>query len=255
MLKKTLKYSVLALSTAITLNAYADTGFKVPVHYNLELVDGVSDPSNYSRFSRMVTLTPGKHQVVVTFKDTFKGSSGDARMVQSLDPIVIDIENIKNDEVITFDYAKPLNEKQADSYAHKQKINLINNTGKALSSSEASYFILTSDKGFSLLRDYRQELQSVNRLYAPSYTLNQNNGLQMTENGAPTIKATDSGYQQTEQQGLALQPMGSTDTSAMSTTKTAGGAASAADYNNLVKLYNQADDATKLKFVKYVMSH
>ena len=89
MLSKNLKFSVLAAGLLFSINAMADTGFKVPVHYNVELVDGESDPDSYSRFSHTVTLTPGKHQVVLTFKDNFKNGS-DSRIVQSIDPLVID---------------------------------------------------------------------------------------------------------------------------------------------------------------------
>ena len=230
MLSKNLKFSVLAAGLLFSVNAMADTGFKVPVHYNVELVDGESDPDSYSRFSRTVTLTPGKHQVVLTFKDNFKNGS-DSRIVQSIDPLVIDINNLKADQVVTFQYAKPANEDQAKRYAHQQKITLSDTTGRVLPSSEASYFILTSDKGFSLMRDYRQELDSLGRLYAPAYVSNQ------------------------QVQGLTLEPMG-VDSSAMATSSTGtSGKADAATYNNLVKMYNSADDATKLKFVKYVMSH
>ena len=150
MLSKNLKFSVLAAGLLFSVNAMADTGFKVPVHYNVELVDGESDPDSYSRFSRTVTLTPGKHQVVLTFKDNFKNGS-DSRIVQSIDPLVIHINNLKADQVVTFQYAKPANEDQAKRYAHQQKITLSDTTGRVLPSSEASYFILTSDKGFSLM--------------------------------------------------------------------------------------------------------
>ena len=53
MLKKSLKVSLLALGALVSFNALADAGFKVPVHYNVELVDGKSD-FDYSRFSRPV---------------------------------------------------------------------------------------------------------------------------------------------------------------------------------------------------------
>lgn len=256
MLSKNLKFSVLAAGLLFSINAMADTGFKVPVHYNVELVDGESDPDSYSRFSRTVTLTPGKHQVVLTFKDNFKNGS-DSRIVQSIDPLVIDINNLKADQVITFQYAKPANEDQAKRYAHQQKITLSDTTGRVLPSSEASYFILTSDKGFSLMRDYRQELDSLGRLYAPAYVSNANKGLTMTEYGAPTVRASSESSATADQQvqGLTLEPMG-VDSSAMATSSTGtSGKADAATYNNLVKMYNSADDATKLKFVKYVMSH
>ncbi|MGN0894655.1 MAG: DUF2057 family protein [Succinivibrio sp.] len=255
MVSNRIKASVLAFGALVSFSALADTGFKVPVHYNIELVDGESDPDSYSRFSRMISLAPGKHQIVLTFKDNFKNGS-DSRIVQSIDPVVIDIENLKADQVVTFQYKKPANEDQAKVYAHQQKITLTDSTGRTLPASEAKYFILTSDRGFSLMRDYRQELDSLNRLYAPAYISNENRGIQMTEYGAPTIRA---GYENTtssqQVQGLTLEPMGA-DSSAMATSSTAKGSkADAATYNNLVKMYNSADDATKLKFVKYVMSH
>ncbi len=107
------------------------------------------------------------------------------------------------------------------------------------------------------MRDYRQELDSLGRLYAPAYVSNADKGLTMTEYGAPTVRATsESGVASDQQvQGLTLEPMG-VDSSAMATSSTGtSGKADAATYNNLVKMYNSADDATKLKFVKYVMSH
>ncbi|MGN1280507.1 MAG: DUF2057 family protein [Succinivibrio sp.] len=256
MLSNKVKASFLAFGAIVSFSALADTGFKVPVHYNIELVDGESDPDSYSRFSRTISLAPGKHQVVLTFKDSFKNGS-DSRIVQSIDPVVIDIEDLKADQVITFQYKKPANEEQAKRYAHQQKITLTDNTGRTLPASEAKYFILTSDRGFSLMRDYKQELGSINRLYAPAYAGNGSAGIQMTEYGAPTIRAgaeTNSSSAEAVQ-GLTLEPMGA-DSSAMTTSSTAKGSkADAATYNSLVKMYNSADDATKLKFVKYVMSH
>ena len=78
----------------------------------------------------------------------------------------------------------------------------------------------------------------------------------MTEYGAPTVRASSESSATADQvQGLTLEPMG-VDSSAMATSSTGtSGKADAATYNNLVKMYNSADDATKLKFVKYVMSH
>ncbi|MGN0903012.1 MAG: DUF2057 family protein, partial [Succinivibrio sp.] len=183
-----LKLFALTVTCALSFNALADTGFKVPVHYNIELVDGESDPDNYSRFSRIIDLTPGKHQVVLTFKDTFKSGS-DSRIVQSIDPVVINIEDLKKDQLLTFQYQKPNNEDQAKRYSHQQKITITDSTGRILPSSEASYFILTSDSGFSMMRDYRQELSGLNRLYAPSYVAAGERTVTMTDYGAPTIRA------------------------------------------------------------------
>lgn len=260
MFTKSLKITFAATALIASAQVLAETGFKVPVHYNVELVDGISDPSNYSRFSRMITLTPGKHQVVLTFKDTFRAGS-DSRLVQAIDPVVIDIENIKKDQVITFDYKKPANESQAKVYAHQQKITLIDNTSeKVIPKSDAYYYILTSDKGFSLMRDYKQELANLNRLYAPSQVANGSKQIGMTEYGAPTIEANAENFAQAQNaasaKGLTMEPMG-VNNSAMSTSTTAAKSQMVNDetYKQLVKLYNKADDATKLRFMKYVMAH
>ena len=90
MLSKKIKVSLIALAAVFSVQAYADTGFKVPVHYNVELVDGIEDYSGYSRFSRMIELGSGKHQVVLSFKDTFKDGK-DTKLVQSVNPVVINI--------------------------------------------------------------------------------------------------------------------------------------------------------------------
>ncbi|MDD6319148.1 MAG: hypothetical protein PUA61_09920, partial [Succinatimonas hippei] len=74
--------------------------------------------------------------------------------------------------------------------------------------------------------------------------------------GAPTIEATndrsavDSNTQTLDDPGLSVSQE---DT--MSTSSRSGKASGSVSFNKLVELYNNADDATKLKFVKYVMSH
>ncbi len=254
MLSKKIKLSFIALAAVFSTHALADTGFKVPVHYNVELVDGISDYKGYSSFSRIIELGTGKHQVVLSFKDTFKEGS-DTKLVQSVNPVVINIEDLKNDQLLTFQYRLPSNIDQAQRYADQQKITLSDIDGRALSSKEASYFVLTSDRGFTMMRDYKSELSSLGRLYAPSDVPDAQKGITMTKYGTPTIRASANGsYTSGPQQGLTLEPM-SGNTSAMSTSAVGGGVVNSATYNDLVNMYNSADDATKLKFVKYVMSH
>ena len=81
----------------------------------------------------------------------------------------------------------------------------------------------------------------------------------MTEYGSPIIEAsaasnligaTNLGNQTMDAPGLTTS-----QNSNMSTSSKGSGASGAVNLNQLIKLYNQADDATKLKFVKYVMSH
>ena len=165
---------------------------------------------------------------------------------------------VEGDEVISFNYKRPANEEQAKTYAHNQKIVLIdNNTGRELSKDEATYFILTSDSGFALMRDYKNELMSLNRLYAPNYVPNANREMTLTENGAPTIRAgseRSGSYQNQSTQGITLKPLAN-NSSAMKTSSASDSKVNVDVYNEMIRLYNQADDATKLKFVKYVMSH
>lgn len=254
MLIRKIKVSLIALTAVFGTQAFADTGFKVPVHYNVELVDGIDNYSGYSSFSRMIELGTGKHQVVLSFKDTFRAGK-DSKLVQSANAVVINIEDLKKDQVLTFQYRLPASIDQAQRYALQQKITLTDIDGRVLPQSEASYFVLTSERGFTMLRDYKAELLSLGRLYAPLDVPDAQRGITMTKYGTPTIRASStSGSYNNPNQGLTLEPM-SGNTSAMSTSAVGGGVVNSTSYNELVNMYNNADDATKLKFVKYVMSH
>lgn len=253
---KKISKSFILLGAIFASAAMAESGFKVPMHYTLQLVDGIEEPETYSRFSRTVSLTPGRHQVVVLFKDTFSNSS-DARLIQSSSPIVIDIMDLKKDQILTFDYHMPTSVSQAETYARTQKVTITDINGKRIPKNEASYFIMTSENGFVMGRDYRQELMSLDRLYAPSYVEGSKRGIGMTSYGAPTIEATNNRFD-TSSQSMTLDDPGTSlaQESSMTTSSKKGGAAKgAATYQQLVNLYNSADDATKLRFVKYVMAH
>ncbi|MBQ9273951.1 MAG: DUF2057 family protein [Succinivibrio sp.] len=236
--------------------AWADTGFKVPVHYTVELVDGDDSGDSYSRFTRMITLTPGRHQVVLLFKDSFSGGQ-DSRMVQSANPVVIDIMDLRQDQVLSFRYNLPSSINAAEAFSREQKIELIDLNGKKpVGKDQAGYFVMTSENGFVLTRDYRQELASLGRLYAPKYVNGENRSLGMTAYGVPTIRATPSqGPRSAAPADYNLETPLTTyeQESVMSTSST--GATKGPSFNELLRLYNSADDATKLKFVKYIMSH
>ena len=252
MLNKKLKTSLL-LAAALCSFETLGAGFKIPAHYVLEFVDGDTNPSNYSSFTKTIELTPGRHQVVVSFKDSFSAGAGDRRIVQSVSPLVIDIYNIGKDDVYSFTHRTLTSFEDAQRFANEQKIELVNtSTDKPLTPQDASYFLMTSDRGFSMMREYKNELASLGRLYAPNDVPGSQRGLSTNAYGTPTIRADSSGSVMV-QQGLTLEPMGGG--SAMSTSSTSkGGKVNHVTYNELVKMYNSADDATKLKFVKYVMS-
>lgn len=265
-ISKFLKFFGVCAALAFSAQAAAATGFKVPVNYSLELVDGVESPENYSRFKRMLTLTPGRHQIVVKFENSFGGGE-DSRLIQATNPLVIEIANLKKNQVITFKYNMPNSIDEAERYVRAQKILLVDSKGRQLPRNEAMYYILASETGFVMARDYRLELQALNRLYAPTYVEGAKRGIGMTEYGAPTITAPARGgsifdigssIKADAPNNMVMDVPDSTayQESGMSTSSRSGNSKGrGATFEQLLKLYNSADDATKLKFVKYVMSH
>lgn len=269
MFKRSKFLKSLAVCAALLFSAQvcADASFKVPVNYNVELVDGLDSPDNYSRFTRKISLTPGRHQIVLKFENTFH-SGDDSSLIQASNPIVIEINNIRDKQQFTFKYKLPRSLDEASRFAREQKITLTDDDDRPLDKSEAYYYILASETGFVVARDYRLELQSLNRLYAPSFVPGANRGIGMTEYGSPSIKAPASsgslfGLSTGAPKDMVMDVTDSTydQESGMSTSSRSGGRSKraggkgGATFNELVKLYESADDATKLKFVKYVMSH
>ncbi len=257
-IENVIKSGLLAAAVVFSANALADTGFKVPLHYNVELVDGVDDPDNFSNWTKFITLTPGRHQIVLTFKDTF--GSSDSEMIQSANPVVIDIPDLKPDQVMTFKFDNITTKDQARRYASQQKVELTDIDGNPLSGSEASYFVMTSETGFAMIRDYRQELMSLNRLYAPTYQAGGDRAIGMTDYGTPTIRAQSMMGGQSVPTNITMDApqLGYDQESTMATSSKRGGqikSAGSVSLNQLINLYEQADDKTKLQFVKYVMSN
>ncbi|MDT3664001.1 MAG: DUF2057 family protein [Anaerobiospirillum sp.] len=274
-----IKVSALAAAVALSAHATAAT-FKVPINYTVEVVDGKTSDFGYNRFSRTIELAPGRHQLVLLFEGVF-GQARDSRIYQAANPIVIEIPNMPADATYTFNYDTPEDERQAEIYSRSQKINLINADTKApLSQDEANYYLLTSDSGFALLRDYREDLASVGRLYAPAEVKAEierdRSGANVTAQGVPMVKARSaSGFTSAAPAAPAAAPVAAPVMSATVTTAAAQNAAeaqataqgapaqvqtiaspaNAAIYNQMVQLYEQADDSTKLKIVKYIMSH
>ena len=268
-----LKVSALAAAVAFSAHATA-ASFKEPINYTVEVVDGKTSDFGYNRFSRTIELAPGRHQLVLLFEGVF-GNARDSRIYQAANPIVIEIPNMPADASYTFNYDTPEDERQAEIYSRSQKIDLINaNTKAPLSQEEASYYLLTSDSGFALLRDYREDLASVGRLYAPAEVHAEierdRSGANVTAQGVPTVKArSTSGFVSAAPMPVATGMSPTVTTAAAENAAAAQAAAqgapaqvqtiaspaNAAIYNQMVQLYEQADDSTKLKIVKYIMSH
>ncbi len=268
-----IKVSALAAAVALSAHATAAT-FKVPINYTVEVVDGKTSDFGYNRFNRTIELTPGRHQLVLLFEGVF-GQARDSRIYQAANPIVIEIPNMPADASYTFNYDTPEDERQAEIYSRSQKIELINaNTKAPLNANEASYYLLTSDSGFALLRDYREDLASVGRLYAPAEVRAQMEEERhaVTAQGVPTVKARSTSGFVSAAPIPVQQPTGMSETVTTAAAQNAAAAqavaqgapaqvqtissqANAAVYNQMVQLYEQADDSTKLQIVKYIMSH
>lgn len=264
------KASAIASALALTTQVFAASTFQVPINYSVEVVDGKTSDYGYNRFDRTITLQPGRHQIVLLFEGTF-GVARDSRLVQAANPIVIEIPNMPDNQAYTFDYKMPRSEGEAEQYARAQKITLVNAQSKTpLSKDEANYYILTSDSGFAILRDYREDLASIGRLYAPAPVVaemqKQNSEGQVNDDGVLTIQARSGGNTAAVvAAGGATAGMSATVATANQQVKAANASNApqevqslsngGAVYNQLVNMYNQADDATKLQFVKYIMSH
>ncbi len=253
---------MIAACAAVTTQAWAQSKFRVPVNYSVKLVDGQTSDFDYSKSDRTINFAEdGRHQIVLLFEGSF-GGSRDQRMVQAANPIVIDIFDIRDGETFTFNYAMPANLRDAELYSRTQKIDLMTIDRHLLTEEQASYYILASETGFSVLRDYRQDLMSLNRLYAPNYLSGNQRTMGMTTYGAPTITATAgsnifSGDDNRRNITMAAPMTSSAQEGNMRTSSTSGGAVQGPQgkLRDLIEFYESCDDKTKLEFVKYVMQH
>lgn len=248
---KYLKLLVLGAAASLFANsAFADAYFNVPVHYSVQLVDGEDNNFNYSRSNRNITVQEGHHQVVLSFEGRF-GSAQNGRMIEAGNPIVIDFD-IKDGETLTFKYPIPRDENEADAWTRNQNIQLVDDNDKSVAD-RASFFILTSDAGFTFLRNYRQELMSLGKLYAPAYESGDPAAFGLNQYGAPVARATQMGVSNslnTSKKGASASEMMKSHSKEMATRKQGS-----ASLNKLIDMYERADDKTKLDFVIYVMSH
>ncbi len=265
------RHAIIAAVAAAALSgssALMAAEFVVPSHYTLELVDGETDNFDYNRSNRTLNLGPGRHQLALIFEGNF-GTSETLRLVRATNPVIIEIPNMPADATYTFKYPRPMGRDKAEQYARNQQITLTDGSGRELSENEAYYYLLTAESGFTMMRDFRQELLSLNRLYSPRYVQGSNRTIGMTSYGAPVITADSTaalrGNVQTAGAGAFSGTMPAPATSSaqhsnMATSSTLGGSvpaptAPSAVLNQLINLYESADSDTKLQFVKYVMSH
>lgn len=153
----TLLTSCLILPTSLLA-----ASFETPKNYHIIIADGQKVKGTFSEENK-INLTTGKHQIIVQFKGVFKQGK-DKILHTAVDPIVVNIQNVQENDNISFTYPRITNYSQAVDYSDSQKIDLCIND-KIANKEEASYFILKSEKGFQLDRDYLAELQDLNLLY------------------------------------------------------------------------------------------
>ena len=159
---KLLATTFTVIATLIFFNNAQAANFKTPKNYSILIVDGQKVSGTFSQ-TTSYELSPGQHQVVVFFKGAFK--KGKDQLIHSAtDPIVINMQNVKEKDLITFTFPRVISYDQAQDYSADQKIDLTIN-GNPAPKDQASYFILKSEKGFQLDRDFLADLQSLNLLY------------------------------------------------------------------------------------------
>ena len=250
-----------ALSLGLPAAAQAAT-FIVPPHYQVELVDGEEDDLDIS--GRRLTLDAGRHQIVLLFKDTF-GSNQNERIITAANPIVIDIADLGADEVMTFRYDRVLSINDATRFSRNQKGTLTDGEGNPIPQERASYFILTSDSGFALLRSYRTELLGIGRLYTRSPELAQQGRSSVNSQGVATVSVSPgsallatSAAGQVNDTGLTYYQSRETTAPATETSAQAQASGSAlpasgrVKLNDLITMYNRADDRTREQFLKWI---
>ncbi|MBQ3681630.1 MAG: DUF2057 family protein [Succinimonas sp.] len=174
-----------AVLLGMSLTAGAAT-FATPKNYSIIIVDGAKTSSLISD-TREIELAPGQHQIVVFFKGLFK-HGGDQIIATASDPIVINIPDIQENDSITFTYPRIRDYNSAQDFADHQTITITNN-GESVSKDKASYFILQSDKGFQLDRDFLTELNSLGLLY-----VSPENAVKQNRNDQKLSSCRDSGF-------------------------------------------------------------
>lgn len=172
-------------SMSFCVNAYAGT-FKTPRNYHIVVIDGKKVSGMLSETTKL-ELSEGQHQIVVQFKGLFRKGS-DQYLYSAVDPIVVNLSNTGKDDEITFTYPRVTTYEQAQNYSNNQKIELIIND-KPANKEDASYFILTSEKGFQLDRDYIADLEALNLLY-----ISKENTAEIASTDETLKRCRDSGF-------------------------------------------------------------
>ena len=253
-LSKTKKTALFFMAATLASSGVYAAEFATPKDYNIVLIDGAKAGSFLSD-SNEIQLSSGQHQVVVVFKGLFKRGS-DSMMVSAANPLVIKLPNVKDSDNITFSYHRIRNYEEAQDYADDQKITLTNN-GTIAGKETASYFILQSDKGFQLDRDYLSELKSLGLLYvSKENVIKEKDNTDKLKNcrssgfrDCPnTVKASSVTEQQNDQQ---IKP-DKTNEPKVPESKQVSGKVNTGILEGMKSIYNSADKQTKAAFKEWL---
>ena len=241
---KKMTISTITLATALPLSVYSAT-FATPKYYSIIIFDGAKTSSFFGSTNK-VELEPGQHQIVVNFKGSFKNGR-DAILTSAVDPIVINLPNVKKDDKFTFKIPRITNYSEANDFADNQKITIYNK-GNKVTEDEASYFILKSQKSFQLDRDYYKDLSDLGLLY-----VSKSNQKTITEENDTLKKCKESNFKNCPNEITATSTNTSNTTVPPAQTKNTEikynkNKVNKSTLNGLKAIYNGADEDTKNAF-------
>ena len=241
---KKMTISTITLATALPLSVYSAT-FATPKYYSIIIFDGAKTSSFFGSTNK-VELEPGQHQIVVNFKGSFKNGR-DAILTSAVDPIVINLPNVKKDDKFTFKIPRITNYSEANDFVDNQKITIYNK-GNKVTEDEASYFILKSEKSFQLDRDYYKDLSDLGLLY-----ISKSNQKTIAEENDTLQKCKESNFKNCPKEITASSTNTNNTTVPPAQTKNTEikynkNKVNKSTLNGLKAIYNGADEDTKNAF-------
>ncbi|MGN1394432.1 MAG: DUF2057 family protein [Succinivibrionaceae bacterium] len=238
-------FTTMCLASSLLPTITEAATFKTPKNFSIVILDGEKQSSIFSN-TKEVELSEGQHQVVVLFKGNFR-NGGNSMLVTATNPIVINIPHTNKEDNYTFSYKRISTYDDASDFVDNQQITLSNN-GQPVDTQTANYFVLKSEKGFQLDRDFRAELQSLDLLYIS------NENSQKIKKVNKTIKdCKDSDFVNCPNQVIApinqqIKPVENNNTSS----KQHANSENTQMLNGLISIYSSADKATQEAFKKWL---
>lgn len=254
-LKRQLTVAAVSVTAAVSFISAEAASFKTPKNYSIIIADG-EKTSGFFTEKREMELEPGRHQIVVFFKGSFK-KGHDKIIASAVNPLVINIPNVKESDNFSFSYPRITSYEQAQDYADKQNITITNN-GTPVSNEEASYIILKSDKGFQLDRDFMEELRSLDLLYVSDANARklQKNAQDLT-NCRDSVTNCPKEVVANSSNKSAVSAVNAADavTGASAKAETKNTVANAQMLEGLKSIYQSADPATRAAFKEWLKNN